>query len=343
MSENLLKKPTEKEIYSQLCEREKSIPLFSRPWWLDESVGSENWDVISVMRGDEVVASMPYVKKRRLLFTEITMPKLTPKLGPWIKPIEAKLTTQLDREKEYLSELLEGLPRFTYFVQAWDMKYKYWFPFYWAGFEQTTRYTYVLDDLTDMDALWGGLRENIRRECRKAEKRFQIVVKDDLGISEFLKLNALTYQRQGRLPPDSSEFLERMDKVCSENKCRKIFIALDPDGKMHAGVYLVWDENSAYYLMGGGDPELRNSGATSLCMWQAINFASTVTQKFDFEGSMIQQVEKFFRGFGAKPAEYYLITKSNSVLYSLLVTFRPLLKKYYLAGQNFLIRLIKVK
>ncbi len=39
------------------------------------------------------------------------------------------------------------------------------------------RYTYILDDLTDMDALWGGLRENIRRECRKAEKDSRLLLR----------------------------------------------------------------------------------------------------------------------------------------------------------------------
>lgn len=343
MSENFCKDNCDKEAYKELCANESSIPLFSRAWWLDHNVGANNWDVSLVRRGGNIVASMPFVKKRRLFFTEVTMPKLTPKLGPWIKPIEGKLTTKLEREKEYLSELIKGLPRFSYLVQAWDMKYKYWLPFFWAGFDQTTRYTYVLENLTDKEVLWSGLRENIRRECRKAEQRFQIFIRDDLGIDEFLKLNALTYLRQGRMPPDSSEFIRHMDQICAEKNCRKIFIAQDPDGKMHAGVYLVWDENSAYYLMGGGDPELRNSGATSLCMWHAINFASTVTKKFDFEGSMLQPVEKFFRGFGAKPAEYYLITKSNSVLYSLLVTFRPLLKKHYLYWQRAIVRVTKRK
>ena len=50
----------------------------------------------------------------------------------------------------------------------------------------------------------------------------------------------------------------------------------------HAGVYIVWDSNSAYYIMGGGDPELRSSGATTLCMWEAIKFSASVTACFDF-------------------------------------------------------------
>ncbi|QPT41279.1 GNAT family N-acetyltransferase [Oligella ureolytica] len=93
-----------------------------------------------------------------------------------------------------------------------------------------------------------------------------------------------------------------------------MFIAEDEQGRHHAGVYLIWDDNTAYYLMGGGDPDLRNSDATSLCMWEAIQFAATVTKNFDFEGSMIEPVERFFRGFGAVQTPYFSISKTNSKL-----------------------------
>jgi hypothetical protein len=49
-------------------------------------------------------------------------------------------------------------------------------------------------------------------------------------------------------------------------------------------------------------------------MWEAIQFASTVTSAFDFEGSMIKSVERFFRAFGAKPYPYLVISKINSPL-----------------------------
>lgn len=64
--------------------------------------------------------------------------------------------------------------------------------------------------------------------------------------------------------------------------------------------------------MGGSDPDLRNSGANSLCMWEAIKFASTATKAFDFEGSMIEPVERFFRAFGARQKPYFQISKINS-------------------------------
>ena len=77
--------------------------------------------------------------------------------------------------------------------------------------------------------------------------------------------------------------------------------------------------------MGGGNPTLRNSGATSLCMWEAIKLASTVTKVFDFEGSMIEPIERFFRGFGAMQKPYFAIThKPSKVLNTMLCLKRAI-------------------
>jgi len=117
-----------------------------------------------------------------------------------------------------------------------------------------------------------------------------------------------------------------LDQACAPREARKFFFGIDKEGKIHAAVYLVWDENSAFYLMGGGDPELRNSGTTSLCMWEAIQFAAGVTKRFDFEGSMIEPVERFVRAFGAKQYQYFSISKTNGAL-PLLMQGAKLLKQ----------------
>ena len=66
----------------------------------------------------------------------------------------------------------------------------------------------------------------------------------------------------------------------------------------------------------------------SLLMWEAIKYASTVTTKFDFEGSMIEPIENFFKGFGAVQQQYTNISKINSksiLLLNTLAQFKKLL------------------
>lgn len=287
--------------------------IFQQPWWLD-AVAPNHWDAVVLERGGEPVARLPYVIRTRRRMTELIMPPLTQTLGPWLRPSKGKLSRQLTEQKDLMNDLIQKLPPFDFFIQNFHYSITNWLPFYWNGFEQTTRYTYVLDDLRDPEKLWEGLASNIRREIKKAQNRFHLTITSDCDITVFMDLNEQTFQRQGTDPPYTREIVQRLDAACALRQARKMFFAIDEDGCTHAAVYIVWDERSTYYLMGGSDPELRTSGATSLCMWEAIKFAATVTERFDFEGSMIEPVERFFRAFGAKQTPYFQVSKINSRL-----------------------------
>lgn len=300
-----------KDRYRTLCEDEPTIPIFSRAWWLDAVCG-DNWDVCLVEKGGQIQAAMPYCIKKRYGFTLLTHPQLTQTLGPWLRPSDAKYTNRLGQEKDLLTMLIDQLPDFAHFQQNWHHANTNWLPFYWQSFQQTTRYTYRLPDLGDLDAVWAGFRENIRSDIRKAANRFNLQVRNDVSVDDFLALNVQTFDRQGLAVPYSPDFVHQLDQSCASNDARQIFIAEDEQGQKHAGVYIIWDEQSAYYLMGGGDPKLRSSGATSLCMWEAIKFAATKTKSFDFEGSMMEPVERFFRAFGAIQTPYFSVSKTQS-------------------------------
>ena len=46
--------------------------------------------------------------------------------------------------------------------------------------------------------------------------------------------------------------IKLVEAACKHNQC-KWFIAQDNNGLNYSGALIVWDENAAYYLMGGGD------------------------------------------------------------------------------------------
>ena len=53
-------------------------------------------------------------------------------------------------------------------------------------------------------------------------------------------------------------------------------------------------------------------------MWEAIKFAATVTKKFDFEGSIIEPIERFFRAFGGRQIPYFQVSKTSRRMQLLL-------------------------
>jgi hypothetical protein len=299
--------------------RGDSIPwvnsIFEQPWWLD-AVAPGQWDVAQVTRGDQVVARMPYMVRRRLGLTTIGQPPFTQTLGPWLAPMEGKYARRVETEKKLLAQLVEELPPFDFFRQSFSPALTNWLPFYWAGFEATVRYTYRICDLTDLDRVKSEFQEQVRRGIKKAQNAVEI--DRDFPLEDLLRLNEQTYARQGVKSPDDPDLIRRLDAACASRGARRVIGAVDADGRTHAALYVVWDEKTLYALINARDPELQTFGSNTLLYWEAIKLASEVSQLFDFEGSMIEPIEHFFRGFGGRQTPYFSISKAGIKAKSLL-------------------------
>lgn len=289
--------------------------IFDQPWWLD-AVAPGSWSEIVLENGDRVAARLPYVFRRRRGLSIVSQPALTQTLGPWVAPSEGRYAQGLRAEKDCMGELIARLPPFDLFLQNFSPAVTNWLPFYWAGFSATVRYTYRIEDLSDLDAVWSGFLQNVRTDIRKASA--QVEVRSDLAITGLLPLIAATFERRGLSPPYDTELLARLDRACAERGAGRSFFAVDAQEHTHAAVYLVWDDRTAYYLIGARSDDFAQSGATSLLLWEAIKFASGVTRVFDFEGSMIEPVERFFRAFGARQVPYLQVWKARRRVVPLL-------------------------
>jgi hypothetical protein len=282
--------------------------IFQQPWWLD-AVAPGRWGDATVERDGRVVARLPYVMRGRRRLRMITMPPLTQTLGPWVERSTAKPANALSEEHELLTALEARLPAADAFVQHFSPTMLNALPFHWAGYRLELQYTYRLEGLSSEEVLWGGLRGNIRREIRKARTRVE--VREDLGLDRLHAIWAKTFARQGLPAPVSLAELERLDAACAARGARAMLFGQDEAGRVHAVSYLVADRHAAFYLIGGGDPELRTSGASSLLMWESIMRARAVTDVFDFEGSMLRPVERFFRAFGGRQTPYLRVSRAR--------------------------------
>lgn len=260
-------------------------------------------------KGGAVVARLPFTIRRRWGLTILGQPPLTQTLGPWIRPPEGDPAHRLTVELELIEELLRRLPGFDLHHQSLWPGLGSWLPFYWRGYTATPRYSYRLEDIGDLDRVWAGLRQNIRRAVRKASSRYEVV--DDHPLGTFLALNSGTFRRQGMEPPYDDRLIERVDAALAEHGGRRVLFAVDASGVAQAALYLAFDSRSAYYLMGGHSDAARDSGAPSLLMWEAIRLASTVAPIFDFEGSMLQGVERHFRSFGGRPTQFLTVRRAS--------------------------------
>jgi hypothetical protein len=232
------------------------------------------------------------------------MPKFTQTWGPVLAPAPGKRVRALSHEMEILRTFAGYLSGQILFYQRFHPSLGNWLPFYWAGFKQSARCTYVLDDL---HAVWDGMAPNIRTKIRKAEKSGITV--GPCTIGDVFETAVKVFARQNSKASFAREHLERLDIAAREHHAGACFAARDGQGRTHAATFIVWDRKRCYYLAGGADPELRQSGAQSLLVWHSIQFGAERSEVFDFEGSMLEPVEQFFRAFGAKQVPYHQILK----------------------------------
>jgi hypothetical protein len=288
--------------------RDCANAIFQQPWWLD-AVAPGRWAEAAVERDGRVVARLPYVLRGRARLRMLTMPPLTQTLGPWLQRAHTTGPRALGDELELLGRLEAALPRADAFVQQFAPCELNALPFHWAGYRLELQYTYRLTGLQDETALWDGMRGSVRREIRKARRTVE--VRDDLALDRFHDVWAKTFARQGLPVPATLAQVARIDAACSARDACVTLSAHDDAGRVHAVAYVVWDEHAAFYLIGGADPALRTSGASSLLIWEALQRVRDSTDVFDFEGSMLAPVERFFRGFGAAQTPYLRVTRST--------------------------------
>ncbi|MDR3195028.1 MAG: GNAT family N-acetyltransferase [Tannerella sp.] len=302
-----------KEAYHTLCRTEESIPLFSRDWWLDAVCGKANWTALLIEENNRVQAAWPlYLPRPRL----VTMPPYTRATGIWFAPAssDTKYASLLEHRQNLCKQLI-GQLRIRSFQQNFPCSFTDWLPFYWEGFRQTTRYTYLLHDLKDTEQCWLRASQNIRRNITRAREKYRLTVRKGIPVDDFLRVQSLTFERQQQKNRQPESVLRRLIDVCRERQQGDLWGGYDDRGRLHAAVFIAWQpQQAACYMAGGGDPSLRASGAHSLIMWEAIRYVSDFCTVFDFEGSMLPGVERFFRQFGGIQTPYFNICKGTPTL-----------------------------
>ena len=177
--------------------------------------------------------------------------------------------------------------------------------FVWKGFSVKPRYTYQLDLRKSNEELLAGFDSTTRSNLNKAKKELNLV--NTFDPEESLKLCDLTFGRQKM--SYSREHLSRILKSEELKPNRESFFVNDGQRNI-AVVEMVFDQGSAYYLIGAYDHHSKHRGANTLAMWGAIEaMKQRGVALLDFQGSMIPAIEKFIRGFGGDKKAFFSIQK----------------------------------
>jgi Acetyltransferase (GNAT) domain len=307
-----------KAQYQQFCQSEPGLPIFFQDWYLDAVCQEGEWGVEMVEEGGQVKGIWTYFMKQKMGFRYVTMPNFVKFMGPYLPG-----NPSISEQHQILAKLLAQIPPVASIKQDFHYSITNWLPLYWQNFQQTTRYTYLLD-VSDLQKVLDGVNRNMRRNIKKASEQIKIEHWDD--PERFYLVNKKSFDRQNiPIPYTLAQFL-RHDAALNVQQRRKLFFAVDQRGQLHSASYVIWDDQVAYYHLAGDDPQFRQHGAGILLIWEAIQFLHNElgVNTLDFEGSMIKNVEAIRRQFGAIQTPYFSVSKNFSKTFNFLEKVRNL-------------------
>lgn len=306
---------TNRELYIQICRDHPGVPVFARPWWLDAT--GTNWDVAISRKGDMIRGIWAYPIEQKLGVTLIRNPFFTPYLGPSVFfPTDIKEANKDAFEYETIADLLQQLPPAQVWALAVQPELKQAGLFKRAGLQQSVQQTFLIDLAADEATLLSNMKESLRKNLRQAAPEVNIIADNSLLPQMYVYYNSML-TRKGKGSYVAQAQLQRLHDACVANNSGTLWVAKTGD-TIHGILWHVWDGHTSYALSVAQNPDSDNYKAMSLLLWHAIKEAKKMSHThFDFEGSMDEGVERFYRNFGGMRALYLILSKNTSRIWKL--------------------------
>lgn len=306
---------TNRELYAEICGKHPYVPIFAHAWWLNAT--GTPWDVAIARKGDHIRGVWAYPMEQKLGVRLIRNPFFTPYLGPTVFfPADVKDANRDGYEYETIMDLMQQIKPAEVWNLALQPDLKQAGLFRRAGLEQTVQQTFIVDIGADEPTLLSNMKDTLRKNIRQASTEMTIEADNSVLPQLYAYYNAML-QRKGKGAYVSQMQLQRLLDACVSNKGGTLWVAKTND-VIHGILWHVWDARCSYALSMAQNPASENYKAMSLLLWHAIKEAKKMGHSlFDFEGSMDEGVERFYRNFGGRRALYLILSKNTSRIWKL--------------------------
>ena len=314
-----------KERYKEICEAEGDrIPLFLQHWWMEAVCGDKPWDVLLAEREGSVLAAMPCLVRHRMGMRYAIQPQLTPYSGPvFLYPSGMRPERKASFEHRAAKMLIEQLRdmRLGYFQQNFSPDVTDWLPFHWAGYGQSTRYTYIIPDISDLDKVFAAFDPDQRQKnIRKLLPHVRLV--EDTSPEQLAAWHERYWRSKGKRDVLPQSLMTRVARMAMARGNGLILTLAHEDGTPLVSRFLAYDSRCAHSLFSAQNPDRRIPNASDALVWLALQRLQGRTQAYDFEGSMEPSIEHYYRSFGARQVPYFSIERRRNPLLGALLRLK---------------------
>jgi hypothetical protein len=259
--------------------------VYGYSWYLDAL--APGWDALVL---DDYDAVFPITWSRRFFISYLHQPFFTQQLGLfYTKPAQASL----------LEDFIKAIPRIYRFVQihlnegnvpADKMR----------GVKK--RRNFVLDLSRPYQKIHKGYSEHCRRNLRKAEK-YGVEVRT---VSAREVVEFYISEKGDETPNIRASHYARLLGLCDVLAGKGMLHTVGgfEEGTLVAVGLFILHNGRLIYLMGTANIRGRNARASFLIIDHMIRNAGEQAKLLDFEGSEINGIARFYKGFGAEKRPY---------------------------------------
>jgi hypothetical protein len=258
---------------------------------------------------DELVAGFGLRKSSMLGLTVLRMPPFSPQCGPFHRIQARNPVAVLEARRKIMEAIAAFLDRKSNLLVSlsFDIPVQDMLPFHWRRFKVSPRYTYRIDLSLSLAAIKDNMDSKRRSNLSKAT-RDGLTVRPLTDMETVRDLVLATFDRQNMRI--NREFIERILFQFAKTSNSYAYAAYRDETPI-ACAFIVSDRTTAYYLLGGYRKDEQHPGAGPLTILAAVQHAKEQgLQTFDFEGSMVPAIEKYFRGFGGQLTPYFSVNKA---------------------------------
>ena len=282
--------------------------LFNRSDWV--GLFGDTIHILGIFEdGGEMIGGLSLYQERRLGLKILRGAPFTPTCGPFIDVKALNPVAILETRRKALNCVVDYLEQqaSAIIILQLDRKIVDALPFFWRDYKVVPNYTYRLDLSVTLEQMIKNMSSERRKNITSAKRDgLSVRMTTDMIIVRDLVLG--TFRRQKKFVDQAS-----LEAILFRYANPLNSFALTSYRGEHpiATCFVIHDAHTAYYLLGGYSDDEKHHGAGASAMFEAIKRSKEMGLKiFDFEGSVIPAIERYFRGFGGELTSYYTVNKA---------------------------------
>jgi hypothetical protein len=266
-------------------------------WYLD--IVAKKWDAL--IWGDYEFV-MPLPKSRKYFLIYITQPYFAQQLGIFPAPPE--------NIQNYFSDELSNKFKLISYQLNWQMS-----PDAFSEFKLSKRINLILPLNSDFEKIYNRFTIHTQRNIRRAEKA-DIVVTNNVSPDEYLKY----FESKYTVPQKVKKQLTELMHISIKNMKGHIYGVFTPENRLCAAAFFIRSNKRIIILNTFSTETGRRNRAMFAIINKFISDNSNSDFLLDFEGSNIDGIARFYRGFGSFKETYFSIYKNKYPVFIKLFT-----------------------